>query len=57
MDAACCENARKQLIVSIIPILKPYLQKQENDKDLIDLLKALITVNKEFGGLLDIFIK
>ena len=52
----CCENAKKQVVKQMIPLLYPYLQEKKHNKDTIDLLKGLISIDNEFKVLLDIYL-
>lgn len=56
LNPICCENAKKQIVKQMIPLLYPYLQEKKHNKDTIELLKGLISIDNEFKVLLDIYL-
>ena len=56
LNPICCENAKKEIVKKMIPLLYPYLQDKKHNKDTIELLKGLISIDHEFKVLLDIYL-
>ncbi len=52
----CCENAQTQIVKRLIPLLHQYVHEKKHNKDTIELIKALISINIEFKVLLDIYL-
>jgi hypothetical protein len=56
LNPMCCENAQTQIVKRLIPLLHQYVHEKKHNKDTIELIKALISINIEFKVLLDIYL-